>query len=196
MRAKFVKGEDPKKSIGIGKHAPVKKGDRVRIRYEYHDGTTEYFTVTALEDQTTEILKLSPDGKNWRYEHQHEFWFKDDDGGICYARKIEDGDWYVEPYNKADEDDLTKVQLSETIKFERGMDPKETLNIGKDRKFRIGDKVPIYNAFEDDYWDSEIVYANYTDETGEIYIDAAIPDLGGIWPITFNETYNEWMIDE
>ena len=91
MRARFVKGEDPKKSIGIGKHAPVKKGDRVRIRYEYHDGTIEYYTVTALENQTTETLKLSPDGKNWRYENQHEFWFRDDDGMICYARKIEDG---------------------------------------------------------------------------------------------------------
>ena len=206
MRAKFVneeirfeRGKDPKEELNIGRDRKIQKGDRVEVEYK-----GEKFTVTALDDEERTkgrvMVRSGQDfygGREPEYETRifREFNFIDDAGDICYAEGQMSWDnqgnevWnFVVPEWKS--------AVLESVNFERGQDPKEALNIGKDRKWKIGDKLKLYNAFEDDYWNAEIVYANYEDETGEPYVDAAIIGEGEIWPITFNETYNEWMIDE
>lgn len=208
MRAKFVnedirfeRGADPKKLLDIGRNRKIRKGDRFEVTYN-----GEKYTVTALDDEQEEkhrvCVRSGQDffgGREPEYETRttKTVNFIDDEGGICYAEARQ---WWDNQGNEVWDFEVPGYEnpklVKENVNFERGRDPKEAINIGKDRKFKIGDKVQIYNAFEDDYWDSEIVYANYEDDTGVPYIDAAIPDLESIWPIHYNEKFNEWMIDE
>jgi len=320
MQARFVRGEDPRKSMDIGNDRKVRKGDRVEINYK-----DETYTVTALDDESEVRQIYSPDNGLPESRVVREFDFIDDDGLICYAQYV---DWkypekwavpkigkrsiwdYQEPklsesinfergrdikrttgigidpekmmeiryfyrqvsdgvnsweervnpekmekllreYEKTKDNgplmgiwataehyssgmktftdfdyrnkrreeyerrgftknqydyilyqgkvyDMRPVEeLNESINFERGQDPKEALNIGKNRKWREGEDIRIYNAFEDDYWDGVVTNADYSEDPP--WVQAKIYHSNLIFQnstIHFNKTYNEWMIDE
>jgi len=42
--------------------------------------------------------------------------------------------------------------VNENIEFQRGVEAKKTLKIGKRRLPEIGEKIQIYNAIDDEYW--------------------------------------------
>lgn len=82
----------------------------------------------------------------------------------------------------------------ENLNFERGKEPKEALNIGKNRKLKLGEKIEVYNAIYSDYWDATV--SDVWDQEGDYTVTAEIPEIEGHYPIIFNETFGEWMIDE
>ncbi len=71
------------------------------------------------------------------------------------------------------------------------------MKIGEiNRKWKYGDKLQIYNAIEDSYWDAVITAEADVDDTGYQWNPTAILADGTSWPIKFNTDFNEWMIDE
>lgn len=106
----FERGKDPKEALDVGPNRRIRKGDRVEVEYK-----GEKFTVTAIEDEEEpkkdKVMVRS--GDDWRppeYETRtiREFWFKDDEDGICFAEAREWWDnqgntiwpWKVPEYGK------------------------------------------------------------------------------------------------
>jgi hypothetical protein len=89
---------------------------------------------------------------------------------------------------------LVPESLEESLDFERGSDPKKSMNIGKHRKFKIGEKIQVYNSLYDDYWDA--IVSDIWDQEDGYTMTAEIPEIEGHYAIIFNEDFGEWMIDK
>jgi hypothetical protein len=209
MRAKFVnedirfeRGKDPKEELNIGRDRKVKKGDKIPVNYKGKE-----YIVTAASDESEyrgRVMTRSG-GYGWggrepEYESRtfKEVLVYDKNGNICKAEAKEWWDnegntiwpWEIGEYEKP---------VLESVNFERGKDPKKALNIGKDRKLKEGDKIKVYNAWESDYWDAVVTMADYKEDPGWTYgpsILAYFPELDESYPITWNQTFDEWMIAE
>lgn len=107
MRAKFIRGEDPHKSLSIGKHRLVKKGETIEINYK---GEKE--PAIALDD-----------------EEEGSVNFKDFDGCIAWAiRDNKTNDWTVPSRIKFDEslnferggDPYKSLQIGKNKRIQKG----------------------------------------------------------------------------
>ena len=120
MRAKFVRGEDPYKSIGIGKHRLVKKDEPIEVNYK-----GKKLQCIALEDEEVDTQA-----------ERNFIEFMDGEGGICWAvRDINTGEWMVPSAN-------------ESINFERGQEPKKSMKIGQSREIKKGDRFLVKNYYD------------------------------------------------
>lgn len=183
MRAKFIqenldfeRGLDSKTALDIGKYRRIKKGDRFQTRYK-----DELLDVKALDDEYP--VGAHPD--------QRYIDFLDDDGGIGWAiRNIKTGKCYIPPGFK-----------NESLDFERELDSKKALNIGKDRKIKAGDRFPIWIYYTDEFKEvtaiSDEMDINVRPEDG-VFVDIKF-DNGEIFYAVKGDEHDEnnrWELGE
>ena len=188
----FERGKDPKKALDVGPNRRIRKGDRVEVEYK-----GEKFTVTAIEDEEEpkkdKVMVRS--GDDWRppeYETRtiREFWFKDDEDGICFAEAREWWDnqgntiwpWIVPEYGKTGMGE----PVLESVEFERGKDPKKAMDIGINRKIKKGDFLYIWiHEF------GETVGATALEDENQIgHVEAEL-SRGGHWVKAFRN-FDSW----
>lgn len=171
MRAQFVKGSEPYKSLDIGKNRAVKKDDIIDIMYK-----GEKMKCIALDDE--------------EYDESAERYFvdfMDSDGGICWATRENSGeDWWVPSAN-------------ESVNFERNGDPKKSMSIGKDRHIKKGDRFFVKNYYDGKMHEVTAISDETTEWGAEgepvQEVEISFDDFAGTtW--AFREEDGSWMLSE
>jgi hypothetical protein len=200
---RFERGSDPKETLDIGRNKKVRAGDEIEVSYKGKD-----YIVTAVSDEKENKGQVCVrSGNDWgrcaEYETRKfkEVYVKDKEGKEF---KAEAKEWWDNEGNTIWPWEIGEWEkpVLESVNFERGQDPKGAMNIGKNMRPKPGDTINVYNAFEDDYWKGEVEFVDYDDPENPsimayiFFPDAEPDDRYGNYPLIFNETYNEWMIDE
>lgn len=137
----FERGVEPKRALNIGKNRTLKKGDPVEVMYK-----GEKMDCIAMDDE-----EYDPDAERYFVD------FMDSQGGICWAtRETDTEEWWVPSAN-------------ESQNFERGQDPKKSMNIGSDRIINKGDRFLVRDYHTGKFQEVTAVFGETTEwgATGE-----------------------------
>lgn len=218
MRAQFVRGEDPKKSLQIGDEATYQKiADQMKadgwtpedphesdsaigwaVEYGHHD--IAKFLLDRHGD-LPEVRSNMPDFVQWSAQNRDLnmldllLSYKPHFSNQAQRWTLKMATSYEPAYIKIKK----YLEIDESQNFERGIEPKKAMNIGKDRHIKKGDRFFVKN-----YYDGKMYEVTaFSDETTEWGADGEPEDIVEIrfdnydsYRVAYKEEDGTWMLSD
>jgi hypothetical protein len=180
----FQRGLDPKQSMNIGflhKWINLKKGDLFKIKRDFSTGSDNRLDDTKHYNifQKGDYLIINDPGQQYEDDNIGFTAFI----GTDQVRSHDDKFFWGTPLQF--EERLEKVsRIGESINFERGLDPKKAMKIGKDfLPYKKGDKVKVYCPWEKRVVEVRVNEDEDLDSDGNPRIKKMLSTTKPAWPV-------------
>jgi len=191
----FERGQEPKDAMNIGRSRKVKKGDEFNMRILYPNKKSHVVRVKATRNEFTIKGKRRVEVYIDIFPSESKEWW------VGFDETIKE--WQLKLLSFDYED----LHLKESIEFERGLEPKAAMNMGRGRKIKKGDEFNVKliswvgppfktrivkaTALQDEYL---YKYSNQHFDERRVQVSLFIPLAGQKeWWVNFNEEEKEWQ---